>query len=203
METSYDWRGYMGPAVVYAPHVPRDQRAREKEIDGLRLRGWRPRKKVQRLGDQALDTLYFGNARVDFSDFWQACCAVWESAQPVAGVVDLTEVDLLLAAELWTGAQLVSELGKLEKQPIDTEAVSQQVRLQLDSRRADLEALAEQNRKLFEAAGTSSIAAPDVARRALDRAEALDTHRPVRELGELTDSLREVVERSRAPKEIE
>ncbi len=203
MDTSYDWRGIMGPAVVYAPDVPRDRRPREKGVDTLRLRGWGAGRKVERLGDQALESLYFGDAHLDFGEFWRACCAVWESARPVAGVVDLIEVDHLLAAELWTAAQLVAELSNLEKESFDTGVASKQIRAQLESRRSDLEVLAELHRKLAEAAGADSVAAPDAVRRALDRAEVLNAHRPVRDLGELTDSLREVIERPGTPKEID
>ncbi|MDH6710918.1 hypothetical protein P3T27_007669 [Kitasatospora sp. MAA19] len=206
MPTAYTWSGSC-PVVVYAPDVPRERRARERH--GI-LRGWRPKSTVGRLGDQALYTkdLAVTRARLlgqrpdpkdgrgyEFPDFWYACCAVWKSAQPVAGIVDLAEVDHLLAEELWTGAQLIAQLKMLDEQPYNTVTAISRLLDQLDSRRADLAALAEQNTRLYEASGSDPSTAPEVVRRALEHAESLNAHRPVQDLSLLTASLREVVQR--------
>ncbi|MFD5610548.1 hypothetical protein [Kitasatospora sp. NPDC127060] len=112
--------------AVYAPEVSHERRP--SEIFGT-YSGWRPESAVRRLGDQALftkdlrihrDTLLRvprGQRDVSRADelslFWDTCRAVWTSAQSVAGVVDLVEVDQLLAAELWAAAQLAADLRAL------------------------------------------------------------------------------------------
>ncbi|MFD5610568.1 hypothetical protein [Kitasatospora sp. NPDC127060] len=213
MPTTYDWSRKDLPSVVYAPGVPSERRAREKSGRPL---GWHAVNRVDRLGEQAL-YVWKLDLRRDFFPgqlplpmaardrlvhvFWNACRAVWASAQPVAGIVDLAEVDRLLASELWTAAQFVVQLQVLKDLPYNTSEAIERLLVQLDSRRVDLEALAEQNARLYEESGSDPSTMPEVVRRALAHAEALHAHRPVQDLNLLTAALREAVQRMKLAEE--
>ncbi|GAB2717806.1 hypothetical protein [Kitasatospora kifunensis] len=211
MDTTYSWADYYEPVLIYASDVPAGKRV---VLSGLwELQGFgarRLRRIHSKFGDQVVvtrtinfkrsETYYDPQYRAgEFSRLWQACGRVWRSAQRVAGVVDLGEIDRRLAAELWDASSLLVQCLVLRGEEYDTGRAQEQILDQFQSRLVDLEALATQNSRLYQEAGSDSAALPDVVRRALERAEELDEHRPVRELTVLTQNLRDLVQRLGSP----
>ncbi|MFJ5122320.1 hypothetical protein [Kitasatospora sp. NPDC088548] len=210
-QTTYGWGSSYQPLCVYAPAVPAAERFPEHSWDHDRWRRHRERnsrrwrRTIAELGDRVLvvpdfdftrpDIEYGRGSHREFSRLWQACVKAWESARPVAGAIDLGELDRQLAAELWTSSSILAQCWILKREDYDTKRAQAQILEQFDSRLSDLEALAEQHAALYRDSGSDATALPDVVRRALEQASALNEDRPVRDHTELVANLRDLVKR--------
>ncbi|MFF4756871.1 hypothetical protein ACWD5R_44735 [Streptomyces sp. NPDC002514] len=80
-----------------------------------------------------------GTGRIDDIRHW--CEEVWRAAKPLAGVVDLGELEYRLSDELWTCAQLIHQMVTLREVRYDTSAARKVLADQITGRRRQLEQL--------------------------------------------------------------
>ncbi|MFJ1757272.1 hypothetical protein [Kitasatospora sp. NPDC088134] len=218
MEHIYIWSAKHYPDVLYAPDVrPEERVPRLEETPGWTEQGrWRRRRAaIDALGERAIRTIddipkYHGlrvhglDTTTDFPEdvpalqhVWRRCQQVWRSAQAVSGVVDLQDVDHVLAGELWVCTSLIKDLFELSCAPYETGKAQQELYGKLVERLQDLERLQRENEDLYRAAGSNSTTLPEVVRKALARAEVVGEYRPAHELSEVTGEMRELVQKMR------
>ncbi|GAA0439281.1 hypothetical protein GCM10010357_70890 [Streptomyces luteireticuli] len=184
-------------SAVYAPTVPIAERTYQSHWGKRRTR----RHTSQWPGKILLhsELVYLVDNALAIDCLANACAAAWRSAEPLAGVLDLTEIDRQLDSEQWLCAQLMSELHQLVKLPYDTKAAQSVLVAQFTQRITEIEALAEENRRLYQEAGADPLGVPDAVRTALLHAQALADEHPSRDTAAHISELRRLVRENPTP----
>lgn len=189
----HEWAPRTGDAT-YAPNVPYAERVDPPGVYQKRAR----RRFRERWGDRVLmdvDVFYQLDDRKQLVQYavLDACRAVWDTARPLAGLLDLEEISHRLDRERWTCLQLARQLNQLGREPYTTNAAEQVLVDQLTQRLAELAEWAEQHRRLYAEHGTNPASLPDAVGRALAVAESLADDRPARDTAEMVGELRRLL----------
>lgn len=195
--TAYVWEDTLRwSGAVYAPNVPFKERkylsSNLTDESPFKWTLWRFRKRWQGRALAHYDLREMGSA-ARIRGVQKACEEVWRAAKPFAGVVDLGELDHRLSEELWTCAQLVHQLVKLQSEAYDTSAAEKVLADQVTERQRQLEQLRDEYKALYAEGGADPAAVSDAVREALLQAQTLGESRPIEDAVMWTQSLRDIV----------
>ncbi|WP_331765356.1 hypothetical protein OG747_52880 (plasmid) [Streptomyces sp. NBC_01384] len=201
MATAYVWDDTLRwSGAVYAPDVPLKERKYLTSNLGYEPPPkWALRRFRKRWHGRALahcDLQEIGSEKGAYGhiqEVREACEEVWAAAKPIAGVVELGDVDQRLSEELWTCAQLVHQLATLQSETYDTSGAEKVITAQVSERTRHLEQLRDEYRALYADDGADPAVVSDAVREALMRAQTLGERRPIDDAVMWTQSLRSIV----------
>lgn len=193
--SAFSWDSYDAyRRVVYAPDVPLEER-RDPELGLLPWKTTLTRFR-KRWGNRAVLLADLPNEYL-VQGVRDVCKEVWWAAKPLAGVVDLNDLEHRLSDELWTCAQLVIELTKVMREAPEGSPARKVILDQITSRKHQLIQLRDEYKALYAENGADPATVTDAVREALLRAQVLDDDRPIADNVMWAQSLREITAQNR------